>query len=163
METTAIFLISVHLHKAVNRFVSLLDMKIYYRASYSFFTCKFCCLTPPHSVPFYSITLLFCQMKCKCSKINNLDSSQKAGSPLSNCLFLSLCSSCLSCVNGSFPCHWCKYRHMCTQNANDCSFQEGRVNISEVRLTLKIHTYCYYFDSRSFCGSNAIFCALPST
>uniref|UniRef100_A0A4W6C4U6 Plexin A1 n=1 Tax=Lates calcarifer TaxID=8187 RepID=A0A4W6C4U6_LATCA len=39
--------------------------------------------------------------------------------------------SCLSCVNGSFPCHWCKYRHMCTQNANDCSFQEGRVNISE--------------------------------
>uniref|UniRef100_A0A8C7GME9 Plexin-A1 n=1 Tax=Oncorhynchus kisutch TaxID=8019 RepID=A0A8C7GME9_ONCKI len=47
---------------------------------------------------------------------------------------LSLCLSvcrCLSCVNGSFPCHWCKYRHMCTQNANDCSFQEGRVNVSE--------------------------------
>ncbi|XP_066514639.1 plexin-A1-like, partial [Hoplias malabaricus] len=40
--------------------------------------------------------------------------------------------SCLSCVNGSFPCHWCKYRHMCTQNANDCSFQEGRVNMSEL-------------------------------
>ncbi|KAJ8260045.1 hypothetical protein GJAV_G00176440 [Gymnothorax javanicus] len=40
--------------------------------------------------------------------------------------------SCLSCVNGSFPCHWCKYRHMCTQNANDCSFQEGRVNVSEL-------------------------------
>uniref|UniRef100_A0A8C5BB53 Plexin A1b n=1 Tax=Gadus morhua TaxID=8049 RepID=A0A8C5BB53_GADMO len=39
--------------------------------------------------------------------------------------------SCLSCVNGSYPCHWCKYRHMCTQNVNDCSFQEGRVNISE--------------------------------
>lgn len=39
--------------------------------------------------------------------------------------------SCLSCVNGSFPCHWCKYRHMCTQNAADCSFQEGRVNVSE--------------------------------
>lgn len=39
--------------------------------------------------------------------------------------------SCLSCVNGSFPCHWCKYRHMCTQNAKDCSFQEGRVNMSE--------------------------------
>uniref|UniRef100_A0A6Q2X5U8 Plexin-A1 n=1 Tax=Esox lucius TaxID=8010 RepID=A0A6Q2X5U8_ESOLU len=38
---------------------------------------------------------------------------------------------CLSCVNGLFPCHWCKYRHMCTQNANDCSFQEGRVNVSE--------------------------------
>ncbi|XP_072305637.1 plexin-A1 isoform X1 [Eucyclogobius newberryi] len=39
--------------------------------------------------------------------------------------------SCLSCVNGNFPCHWCKYRHMCTQDANDCSFQEGRVNTSE--------------------------------
>uniref|UniRef100_A0A4W3KHB7 Plexin-A1 n=1 Tax=Callorhinchus milii TaxID=7868 RepID=A0A4W3KHB7_CALMI len=39
--------------------------------------------------------------------------------------------SCLSCVNGSFPCHWCKYRHVCTQNAADCSFQEGRVNASE--------------------------------
>uniref|UniRef100_A0A8C1IRI2 Plexin-A1 n=1 Tax=Cyprinus carpio TaxID=7962 RepID=A0A8C1IRI2_CYPCA len=39
--------------------------------------------------------------------------------------------SCLSCVNGPFPCHWCKYRHMCTHNANDCSFQEGRVNMSE--------------------------------
>uniref|UniRef100_A0A4W6C4L4 Plexin A1 n=1 Tax=Lates calcarifer TaxID=8187 RepID=A0A4W6C4L4_LATCA len=48
-----------------------------------------------------------------------------------NSLTVSLCFSCLSCVNGSFPCHWCKYRHMCTQNANDCSFQEGRVNISE--------------------------------
>ncbi|CDQ93841.1 unnamed protein product [Oncorhynchus mykiss] len=47
---------------------------------------------------------------------------------LSLCLFV---CRCLSCVNGSFPCHWCKYRHMCTQNANDCSFQEGRVNVSE--------------------------------
>uniref|UniRef100_A0A8B9LYA4 Plexin-A1 n=1 Tax=Astyanax mexicanus TaxID=7994 RepID=A0A8B9LYA4_ASTMX len=46
------------------------------------------------------------------------------------CVCLSLCV-CLTCVNGSFPCHWCKYRHMCTQNANDCSFQEGRVNMSE--------------------------------
>uniref|UniRef100_A0A668TTT3 Plexin-A1 n=1 Tax=Oreochromis aureus TaxID=47969 RepID=A0A668TTT3_OREAU len=46
-------------------------------------------------------------------------------------LLISLHFSCLSCVNGSFPCHWCKYRHMCTQNANDCSFQEGRVNNSE--------------------------------
>lgn len=47
---------------------------------------------------------------------------------------------CLSCVNGSFPCHWCKYRHMCTHNANDCSFQEGRVNMSEVSLSNTIHT-----------------------
>lgn len=44
----------------------------------------------------------------------------------------SLCS-CLSCVNGSFPCHWCKYRHICTHNAADCSFLEGRVKLSEVR------------------------------
>ncbi|KTF95865.1 hypothetical protein cypCar_00017534 [Cyprinus carpio] len=44
--------------------------------------------------------------------------------------------SCLSCVNGPFPCHWCKYRHMCTHNANDCSFQEGRVNMSELPQTL---------------------------
>uniref|UniRef100_A0A4W6D7Y3 Plexin-A1 n=1 Tax=Lates calcarifer TaxID=8187 RepID=A0A4W6D7Y3_LATCA len=40
-------------------------------------------------------------------------------------------SRCLSCVNGNFPCYWCKYRHMCTQDASDCSFQEGRVNTSE--------------------------------
>ncbi|XP_030313990.1 plexin-A1 [Calypte anna] len=39
--------------------------------------------------------------------------------------------SCLSCVNGSFPCHWCKYRHICTHNAADCSFLEGRVKFSE--------------------------------
>uniref|UniRef100_A0A8B9V7N8 Plexin A1 n=1 Tax=Anas zonorhyncha TaxID=75864 RepID=A0A8B9V7N8_9AVES len=39
--------------------------------------------------------------------------------------------SCLSCVNGSFPCHWCKYRHICTHNAADCSFLEGRVKLSE--------------------------------
>lgn len=42
--------------------------------------------------------------------------------------------SCLSCVNGSFPCHWCKYRHVCTHNAADCAFLEGRVNMSEVRM-----------------------------
>ncbi|CAJ0960916.1 unnamed protein product [Ranitomeya imitator] len=41
--------------------------------------------------------------------------------------------SCLSCVNGSYPCHWCKYRHVCTHNAADCSFLEGRVNMSESR------------------------------
>ncbi|XP_074862058.1 plexin-A1 isoform X1 [Carettochelys insculpta] len=39
--------------------------------------------------------------------------------------------SCLSCVNGSFPCHWCKYRHICTHNAAECSFLEGRVKMSE--------------------------------
>nr|XP_033782070.1 plexin-A1 isoform X2 [Geotrypetes seraphini] len=39
--------------------------------------------------------------------------------------------SCLSCVNGSFPCHWCKYRHICTHNAAECSFLEGQVNTAE--------------------------------
>lgn len=55
--------------------------------------------------------------------------------PCCHHLTLLLCSlhSCLSCVNGSFPCHWCKYRHICTHNAADCSFLEGRVKLSEVR------------------------------
>ncbi|XP_043569984.1 plexin-A4 isoform X2 [Chiloscyllium plagiosum] len=39
--------------------------------------------------------------------------------------------SCLSCVNSPYRCHWCKYRHMCTHDPRTCSFQEGRVNISE--------------------------------
>uniref|UniRef100_A0A8C2U0E1 Plexin-A1 n=1 Tax=Coturnix japonica TaxID=93934 RepID=A0A8C2U0E1_COTJA len=38
---------------------------------------------------------------------------------------------CLSCVNSAFRCHWCKYRHICTHNAADCSFLEGRVKLSE--------------------------------
>ncbi|TWW61681.1 Plexin-A1 [Takifugu flavidus] len=53
--------------------------------------------------------------------MENMENMQQAGAS----------RRCLSCVNGSFPCHWCKYRHVCTQNANDCSFQEGRVNVSE--------------------------------
>uniref|UniRef100_A0A8C6Q5F3 Plexin-A1 n=1 Tax=Nothobranchius furzeri TaxID=105023 RepID=A0A8C6Q5F3_NOTFU len=48
-----------------------------------------------------------------------------------NLLFPFCASRCLSCVNANFPCHWCKYRHMCTQDASDCSFQEGRVNTSQ--------------------------------
>ena len=53
--------------------------------------------------------------------------------------------SCLSCVSGSFPCHWCKYRHVCTHSAADCSFLEGRVNVSEVRgcgLALEAQRSC---------------------
>ncbi|XP_029428513.1 plexin-A2 isoform X1 [Rhinatrema bivittatum] len=38
---------------------------------------------------------------------------------------------CLSCVNSAFPCHWCKYRNLCTHDPTTCSFQEGRVNVSE--------------------------------
>uniref|UniRef100_A0A8C5HFW9 Plexin-A2 n=1 Tax=Gouania willdenowi TaxID=441366 RepID=A0A8C5HFW9_GOUWI len=38
---------------------------------------------------------------------------------------------CLSCVNSTFRCHWCKYRNLCTHDPSSCSFQEGRVNASE--------------------------------
>ncbi|XP_006159375.1 LOW QUALITY PROTEIN: plexin-A2 [Tupaia chinensis] len=38
---------------------------------------------------------------------------------------------CLSCVNSAFHCHWCKYRNLCTHDPTTCSFQEGRINISE--------------------------------
>ncbi|XP_039605138.1 plexin-A2 isoform X2 [Polypterus senegalus] len=38
---------------------------------------------------------------------------------------------CLSCVNSAFRCHWCKYRNLCTHDPTSCSFQEGRVNVSE--------------------------------
>uniref|UniRef100_A0A3Q2XEH6 Plexin-A3 n=1 Tax=Hippocampus comes TaxID=109280 RepID=A0A3Q2XEH6_HIPCM len=40
----------------------------------------------------------------------------------------SVLNSCTSCVGSMFACHWCKYRHMCTNNLEDCSFLEGRVS-----------------------------------
>nr|XP_046252530.1 plexin A3 isoform X2 [Scatophagus argus] len=43
----------------------------------------------------------------------------------------SVLNSCTSCVSSVFPCHWCKYRHVCTNNLQDCSFQEGRVSSME--------------------------------
>ncbi|XP_015241716.1 PREDICTED: plexin-A1-like isoform X2 [Cyprinodon variegatus] len=61
--------------------------------------------------------------------------SKETGKKFASVLFIfyncSVHQSCLSCVNANFPCHWCKYRHMCTQDASDCSFQEGRVNTSQ--------------------------------
>ncbi|ERE63098.1 plexin-A3-like protein [Cricetulus griseus] len=39
--------------------------------------------------------------------------------------------SCMSCVGSPYPCHWCKYRHMCTSHPHECSFQEGRVHSPE--------------------------------
>uniref|UniRef100_A0A8C7C0R2 Plexin-A3 n=1 Tax=Neovison vison TaxID=452646 RepID=A0A8C7C0R2_NEOVI len=36
-------------------------------------------------------------------------------------------------VGGPYPCHWCKYRHVCTSHPHECSFQEGRVHSPEVR------------------------------
>lgn len=54
-------------------------------------------------------------------------------------------SRCLSCVTSSFRCHWCKYRNLCTHDPSSCSFQEGRVNASEVH-TLS-HTVCMRLES----------------
>ncbi|KAG7255960.1 hypothetical protein CRUP_022806 [Coryphaenoides rupestris] len=62
--------------------------------------------------------------------------------------------SCLSCVNGDFPCHWCKYRHMCTQDAGDCSFQEGRVNTSELQMPgAQAAVWLSSTQPRGLCGS----------
>uniref|UniRef100_A0A4W5KKD7 Plexin A3 n=1 Tax=Hucho hucho TaxID=62062 RepID=A0A4W5KKD7_9TELE len=43
----------------------------------------------------------------------------------------SVLQSCTSCVSSPFPCNWCKYRHICTNNLAECSFQEGRVSSVE--------------------------------
>nr|XP_033778727.1 plexin-A3 isoform X2 [Geotrypetes seraphini] len=43
----------------------------------------------------------------------------------------SVLQSCLSCVSSPYSCHWCKYRHVCTNNPAECSFAEGRVNTTE--------------------------------
>ncbi|XP_049728346.1 plexin-A3 isoform X3 [Elephas maximus indicus] len=45
----------------------------------------------------------------------------------------SVLQSCMSCVGSPYPCHWCKYRHVCTCHPHECSFQEGRVHSPEVR------------------------------
>lgn len=45
----------------------------------------------------------------------------------------SLPDRCMSCVGSSYPCWWCKYRHVCTSHPSECSFQEGRVRSPEVR------------------------------
>lgn len=61
---------------------------------------------------------------------------------------------CLSCVNSTFRCHWCKYRNLCTHDPSSCSFQEGRVNASEVRRVYtqhKLQTHTWQSDSVSFC------------
>ncbi|XP_058873462.1 plexin A3 isoform X2 [Acipenser ruthenus] len=43
----------------------------------------------------------------------------------------SVLQSCLSCVSSLYHCHWCKYRHVCTNNVAECSFQEGIVGNTE--------------------------------
>lgn len=49
--------------------------------------------------------------------------------PIRRCLSVLRCTS---CVSSEFQCTWCKYRHICTNNPQDCSFQEGRVKNMEV-------------------------------
>ncbi|KAG2460092.1 PLXA4 protein, partial [Polypterus senegalus] len=61
--------------------------------------------------------------------------SKETGLAFANTSFVffncSVHNSCLSCVNSPYQCHWCKYRHMCTHDPRRCSFQEGRVKLSE--------------------------------
>uniref|UniRef100_A0A672QZN0 Plexin A3-like n=1 Tax=Sinocyclocheilus grahami TaxID=75366 RepID=A0A672QZN0_SINGR len=51
--------------------------------------------------------------------------------PLMQLCFVFLLCRCSSCVSSPFPCNWCKYRHICTNNVAECSFQEGRVSSAE--------------------------------
>lgn len=60
------------IHMSANQ-ISLLDTKIILLVQSHFYQ-----LIPPQSVLFYSVTLL---VKCERGKINNLDSTQKAGNP----------------------------------------------------------------------------------
>ncbi|GAA6090743.1 plexin A3 [Tachysurus ichikawai] len=48
----------------------------------------------------------------------------------------SVLQSCSSCVGSPFPCNWCKYRHICTNNVAECSFQEGRVSSVEIKQVM---------------------------
>ena len=34
-------------------------------------------------------------------------------------------SRCMSCVGSPYPCHWCKYRHVCTSHPHECSFPDS--------------------------------------
>ncbi|XP_075772672.1 plexin-A3 isoform X2 [Pelodiscus sinensis] len=43
----------------------------------------------------------------------------------------SLLPSCLSCVRSPFACQWCKYRHVCSPDPQQCAFAEGRVSTAE--------------------------------
>lgn len=77
------------------------------------------------------------------------------------CICVCVClRRCLSCVNSAFRCHWCKYRNLCTHDPSSCSFQEGRVNASEVgpmhRRILQTQLFFAFFPSFDF-----ILCTLP--
>ncbi|XP_055772869.1 plexin-A2-like isoform X1 [Salvelinus fontinalis] len=64
-------------------------------------------------------------------RLNSKETGQMLGSTEVKFYNCSVHQTCLSCVNSTFRCHWCKYRNLCTHNPFSCSFQEGRVNASE--------------------------------
>ncbi|XP_029550197.1 plexin-A2 [Salmo trutta] len=64
-------------------------------------------------------------------RLNSKETGQMLGSTEVKFYNCSMHHTCLSCVNSTFRCHWCKYRNLCTHNPSSCSFQEGRVNTSE--------------------------------
>ncbi|XP_061640873.1 plexin-A2-like isoform X2 [Phyllopteryx taeniolatus] len=64
-------------------------------------------------------------------RLNSKETGQMVASTVVKFFNCSTHHMCLSCVNSTFRCHWCKYRNMCTHDPSSCSFQEGRVNASE--------------------------------
>lgn len=58
---------------------------------------------------------------------------------------------CTSCVGSMFACHWCKYRHMCTNNLEDCSFLEGRVSTAQVKKNTQKTLLALSMLSRDLC------------
>ncbi|KAI1890643.1 hypothetical protein AGOR_G00155770 [Albula goreensis] len=64
-------------------------------------------------------------------KLNSKETGQMLTSTEVKFYNCSIHQMCLSCVNSAFRCHWCKYRHLCTNDPSSCSFQEGRVNASK--------------------------------
>uniref|UniRef100_U3ITT5 Plexin A2 n=1 Tax=Anas platyrhynchos platyrhynchos TaxID=8840 RepID=U3ITT5_ANAPP len=64
-----------------------------------------------------------------CEQYTTCGECLSSGDP--HCGWCTLHHMCLSCVNSAFRCHWCKYRNLCTHDPTTCSFQEGRINVSE--------------------------------
>uniref|UniRef100_A0A8C4F7X1 Plexin-A2 n=1 Tax=Dicentrarchus labrax TaxID=13489 RepID=A0A8C4F7X1_DICLA len=64
-------------------------------------------------------------------RLNSKETGQMVASTEVKFYNCSTHKTCLSCVNSTFRCHWCKYRNLCTHDPSSCSFQEGRVNASE--------------------------------
>uniref|UniRef100_A0A8C7ZEQ5 Plexin-A2 n=1 Tax=Oryzias sinensis TaxID=183150 RepID=A0A8C7ZEQ5_9TELE len=71
------------------------------------------------------------QGECIKLRLNSKETGQMVASTEVKFYNCSTHQMCLSCVNSTFRCHWCKYRNLCTHDPSSCSFQEGRVNGSE--------------------------------